>query len=53
LKCWSIGVWGLSFEVRWYQQGVKRSIEFDLTRLSSIVKPMSRIKEGEERVANP
>ena len=47
------GFGGLSFEVKWYQQGVKRSIEYDLTRLSSIVKLMSRIKEGEERVANP
>jgi hypothetical protein len=44
---------GLSFEVKCYQQGVKRSIEYDLTRLSSIVKLMSRIKEGEEQVANP
>lgn len=47
------GFGGLSFEVKWYQQGVKRSIEYDLTRLSSIVKLMSRIKEGEEQVANP
>jgi hypothetical protein len=47
------GFGGLSFEVKWYKGGVRRSIEYDLTRLSSIVKLMSRIKEEEKQEVNP
>ncbi|MGC8932891.1 MAG: hypothetical protein ACP5KE_05725 [Candidatus Methanodesulfokora sp.] len=42
------GYGGLKFEVEWERRGVKRSIEYDLTPISSIAKLISQIKEEKQ-----
>jgi len=43
------GYSGLRFEVEWERRGVKRSVEYDLTPLSSMAKLISQIREEGKR----